>query len=109
MDFKHFNLSASASLALFNGKTSEERTEIARLTSSAFPNDITSYRPYMRLEMESDSSSTSSGFVLTLTSPDNTSKKLHFRRFHIQFPIRHRVIHTVDYSLESLVLNGGNC
>ena len=76
VDFEQFNLTQSGNyLTLYTGNTSDKKTEIARLSGAAFPNDITSYRSYMWLEIESDSSGTAQGFILTINSPTETGKQ----------------------------------
>ena len=75
VDVMEFDLqNDGAFLSLLTGRTPQEVVEIARWTGSALPATLKSYRPYMWLNMTSYSSSTSKGFILSLTSPDEEGK-----------------------------------
>ena len=75
VDVMEFDLqNDGAFLSLLTGQTLQEEVEIVRWTGSAFPATLKSYRPYMWLNMTSYSSSTSKGFILSLTSPDEEGK-----------------------------------
>ena len=75
VDMKEFDLqNDGAFLSLLTGRTLQEAVEISRWTGSAFPATLKSFRPYMWLNMTSYSSSTSKGFILSLTSPDEEGK-----------------------------------
>ena len=79
ISFSQFSLTQSgAFLTLYTGKTSDTKTKIAQLTGAAFPNDITSYRPYLWLVMETNRSSPTDGFILSLRSPNQTGKHIYF-------------------------------
>ena len=73
VSFNLFRLENSV-LMLYTGESSDTKTEIAQWTGSSFPNDITSYRPYMWIEINATGPSTTDGFIMTLRSQNESGK-----------------------------------
>ena len=77
ISFLDFNFDPSLDfMTLYNGRTSDmsARTEIAQLSGGALPTDITSYRPHLWLELDSDTSSTGQGFVVKIRAVDEQGR-----------------------------------